>query len=226
MLLSLSSCFATIDLDEMKERHAKYEDENHEAIIFRGKRFILANGIADADKVSLKRNGRLTEADVPVLLSSINGGTFFYNDSLTFIRADYYDYDTDTDFEYNHMYYIREDFVEEYNKIISGKTDYLCYYVDWQKDPVIVTERQKEAIYAALSSSPVQLGGYECSFALYYCDPTFTIVYDAFTVHKGSYDSYHIHKGNVSYPVPDEYRDDIVSIVQNIKHKQKNNESN
>ena len=235
ILLSLSSCLATIDLDEMKENHARYEDENHEAIIFRGKRFILPEAIEAVERVNFTEDGYITDPDVPTLLSISHGKYFSYNDQLTFIRVsnessyveDYYDYSYN-DYDDEWVYYIREDFIEEFEGIVKGKTDHLCYYVDWQEQPVILTDKQRKAVYATISTSPIGMG-YEYDvgdFDLYYCDPTFTIVDLAFTVHKGSYDNYYIITDNSSHAVPIEYRDDIVSIVQNIKHKQKNNESN
>ena len=172
MLFSLCAC-DMLDIEGQKLRQAKYTDKTHETIIFRDAKYIKYQN-EDLDRVYFENSCYVTEADVPALLASQYGNYIAYNDAVTILR-------TLTN-DNSYIYFIREDFVDEFeNEVLSG-VDHYCYfsYDSGERAPKILSDAQVQAINEALLTEPPEtkesLSTMCFAYVIYKCDKTFTIM--------------------------------------------------
>ena len=222
MVLCLCSCAA---LDNMKKSHAKLDNGN---IIYKENTYIPLPECKDIFNLNLNTKIKLTENDVPVLLSSLMGISAYTNKDEVLIFT-YSDPESEYA-SYPDLIYCREDKYAELLEKIKNHTfdNYLINYQDFDYEnysilykTYLLTEEEKNAINAIISEvqpseTNIYYESWISSISIYKCSEDMLFgqyTYEIYEIKNKYFICDTMSSDKIkTYEVPDKYKD-IISVL-------------
>jgi hypothetical protein len=215
MLLSLTSC---VDVSELRDQRAYYNDESEQTVHFRNQDYTLYKGEIPYE-VNAENMGQVTKKDVPILLASALGNIMHYNDGCTIIMV------TDTLYPVS-RYYIRNDYIDTFTSIIEeGALADFCYFDyddNFEMKLITASGDVLDAIIKTISGAPIRdfnVDSVVYSDEFYRCDSTITVYEVAFEIYKdyGTGELF-LSSDTGTYAVPAECKDAINKMSPEYKY--------
>ena len=163
LCLSLCSCQA---LEDMKATHATMDDRGH--IHWNGHTYVALSGTDEELNLNYDTDADVyvTTADVPVLLSQIEGEAYSVHADGNLLSSSGYDPLTDS---YKEVVYCRSDLAKWANDALRTGATYTTYFLSywddyaWESKEYTLTAQQKEAVETVLTTvTPFAIyGGYD-----------------------------------------------------------------
>lgn len=208
LLIIISTLFSSCDaLDEMRKNQAFWNNAEKTEIIYNNEIYkkmeISGKHLLDNYDYNNYSEFKVTEKDVPVLLSGILGETLYLQKDNEIITVNYGDY-----------YCILKSYDEIVSKILNAKPSETCVYNDFEGSYELLSESDNEIVVEIITKEPQKIDyeDYRYYGAGCRCDAEMYIEgeYIEFVKADGKY--YIGGSGGEYYEVPEKYREWFISI--------------